>query len=152
VNRTDIAANEVAETLQLHFRDCRLVAFGVATGHGVDDAAQHRLVRRQLAESAREVVQFGHRDLGIQGPAHFKTTQPAQLDPDPFADQLTAREQFKTLENPAKRVRIVGLERRDCGGEGACVLRELADGVGLRGELADSGLLQSKVAHDGFLP
>ena len=123
--------------MQLHFRDCRLVTVGVATGNGVDDAAQHRFVRRQLAQSARKLRQLGQLDLGIQGPAHFNTTQPAQLDPDPFADQLTARKQFKTLENPAKRVRIVGLERRECGGKGACVFSELADGVGLRGELAD---------------
>ena len=134
--------------MQLHVRDCRLVAFGVAAGNGVDNAAEHRLVRRQLAKSARELGQFGQHELGIQGPAHFNTTQPAQLDPDPLANQLTAREQFQTLENPAKRVRIVGLERCERGGKGA----ELADGVGLRGELADGVLLESEVAHDGFLP
>ena len=138
--------------MQLHVRDCSLVAVGVAAGNGVDNAAQHRFVQRQPAECARELGQFGHRDLGIQRLAHFDATQPAQLDPDPFADQLTTREQFKTLENPAKRVGIVELEGRDHGGKGASVLSEFADGVGLRGELANSVLLQSEVAHDRLLP
>ena len=100
----------------------------------------------------RELGQTGHGDLGIRRPAHLHAAQPTQLDADPFADQLASRKQFKTLENPGERVRIVGLERRDYGGEGAGVLGELAHCIGLRGKLADSVLLQNDGAHDGFLP
>jgi hypothetical protein len=56
------------------------------------------------------------------------------------------------LKNPTERVRIVGFERRDHGGKSACVLGELADGIGLRGELADSVLLEIRVGHDRFPP
>jgi hypothetical protein len=61
------------------------------------------------------------------------------------------RNDFETLQDPTECIRVIGLECRECGGEGAGVLSELADGVGLRGELADGILLQSLVMASSSL-
>ena len=90
--------------------------------------------------------------MSTRRPTHLHATQNATFDPDPLADQLTLRKHFETLQDPAKRVGVVGVERRDQGGKGAAVLGDLANDVGLRGELTDGALLQSGVAHDAFLP
>ena len=149
--RADIAAEQVAEGLEPRFGNRSVEAIRIAAGNGVDDAAQHRFIRRKLGDSPRELRQFRHGDLGIGRPAHLHATQNAQLDPDPLADQFTLRDHLETLQNPSKCIRVIGLECCDRGSEGAGILSKATDGVGLRDELTHSALLQSHVAHDGFL-
>jgi hypothetical protein len=105
-DRAHPATQQIAELLELELDESGPVVLAIATGNGVDDATQERFVGRELANGAHELRQIGQGDTFARRPADFEAAQHAQLDLDPFADQLATWQQLEALQDPAQRVGI----------------------------------------------